>query len=184
MKVNKLTEGLNPNDLDGRIEDTIHFDEYKPKMGDDDAIIVASFKVFGKQPAFNLENFIEKGYSWILDVDVSAGEISEGNYLVFVEAERRTYYAQNFMNLISDINNITDVKDWKMVYYERQDTKKNLTYPLTLANMASVIPNSPKKYRDSKTAITAIESILNTARVPRKAGDINEFKSFIPKNRI
>ena len=49
---------LDPQDLEGRIEDTIHFDEYKPKMGKDDAVIVATFKVFGKQPAYDLENFI------------------------------------------------------------------------------------------------------------------------------
>jgi len=55
---------LDPNDLDGRIESLIHFDEYKPKMGSDDAIIVATFKVMGKDAAKDLENFIEKGYNW------------------------------------------------------------------------------------------------------------------------
>ena len=88
---------LDPQDLEGRIEDTIHFDEYKPKMGRDDAIIVATFKVFGKQPAYDLENFIEKGYDWVIDAETSAGEISEGRYLVFVEAERRTSYPRKFM---------------------------------------------------------------------------------------
>ena len=49
-----------------------------PKMGKDDAVIVATFKVFRKQPAYDLENFIEKGYDWVIDAETSAGEISEG----------------------------------------------------------------------------------------------------------
>lgn len=168
---------LDPQDLEGRIESLIHFDEYKPKMGADDAIIVATFKVFGKQPAKDLENFIEKGYDWVADADVSAGEISEGNYLVFVEAERRTSYPEKFMSMIGDINNLTDVKDWTMIHYEKSDTKKNAVQPLSLETL-SMMPLSPKKYRDSRTAIDAIESILNTARVPRTKGDINEFRTF------
>ena len=56
-------------DLEGRIEDTIHFDEYKPKMGTDENIVVATIKVLGKEPAKDLENFIEKGYDWIIDAE-------------------------------------------------------------------------------------------------------------------
>jgi len=169
---------LDPNDLDGRIESLIHFDEYKPKMGSDDAIIVATFKVMGKDAAKDLENFIEKGYNWVVDADTSAGEISNGNYLVFVEAERRTSFPRNFMSMISDVNNLTDIKDWSMIYYEKSDTRKNIVKPLSIEELENSIPLSPKKYRDGRTAIDAIESILNTARIPRKPGDINEFRSF------
>jgi len=173
---------LDPQDLEGRIEDTIHFDEYKPKMGKDDVVIVATFKVFGKQPALDLENFIEMGYDWVIDAETSAGEISEGRYIVFVEAERRTSYPRNFMSLISDLKNLTDVEDWRMVYYERPDTKKNPVQPLSMDTLNS-IPLSPKKYRDGKLAAAAMESILNTARVPRSSGDLQEFKTYQQKDR-
>ena len=175
---------LDPQDLEGRIEDTVHFDEYKPKMGNDDAVIVATFKVFGKQPAYDLENFIEKGYDWVIDAETSAGEISEGRYLVFVEAERRTSYPRKFMDMINDIKNLTDVEDWKIVYYDNPNTKKNTVQPMSVEALTASIPLSPKQYRDRKTAAVAIESILNTARVPRTKGDINEFRSFTPRPRI
>lgn len=175
---------LDPQDLEGRIEDTVHFDEYKPKMGKDDAVIVATFKVFGKQPAYDLENFIEKGYDWVIDAETSAGEISEGRYLVFVEAERRSTYAKKFMDLINDIKNLTDVKDWKMVYYDKPDTKRNPVQSLSVETITASVPLSPKRYRDNKTAAAAIESILNTARVPRSSGDIQEFKTYQQKDRI
>lgn len=174
---------LDPQDLEGRIEDTVHFDEYKPKMGKDDAIIVATFKVFGKQPAYDLENFIEKGYDWVIDAETSAGEISEGRYIVFVEAERRTSYPKKFMDMINDIKNLTDVEDWQMVYYDRPDTKRNTRQPLSLEAMTNSIPLSPKRYRDGKLAAAAMESILNTARVPRSSKDLQEFKTYQQKER-
>ena len=169
---------LDPQDLEGRIESTIHFDEYKPKMGKDDGIIVATFKVLGKQPAQDLENFIEMGYDWVIDAETSAGEISDGKYIVFVEAERRSSYPEKFMSLISDINNLTDIEQWTMVYFANANSKKNAVQPLTKETIADSIPLSPKKYRDFNTAAIAIESILNTARVPRTKGDINEFRTF------
>ena len=174
---------LDPQDLEGRIEDTVHFDEYKPKMGKDDAVIVATFKVMGKQPGYDLENFSEKGYDWVIDAETSAGEISEGRYIVFVEAERRTSYPRRFMDMINDIKNITDVEDWKMVYYDRPDTKRNTQQPLSLEAMTSSIPLSPKRYRDGKLAASAMESILNTARVPRSHTDLQEFKTYQQKER-
>ena len=35
---------LDPQDLEGRIESTVHFDEYKPKMGKDDAVLLLHLK--------------------------------------------------------------------------------------------------------------------------------------------
>ena len=174
---------LDPQDLEGRIESAVHFDEYKPKMGKDDAIIVDTFKVFGKQPAMDLENFIEMGYDWVIDAETSAGEISEGRYIVFVEAERRSTYPQKFMSLISDLNNLTDVEDWTMVYFAKPDAKKNAVQPLSQETLANSVPLSPKRYRNAQTAAVAIESILNIARVPRTKGDINEFRAFTRRSR-
>tara|TARA_B100001093_G_scaffold507710_1_gene568682 strand:+ start:1647 stop:2177 length:531 start_codon:yes stop_codon:yes gene_type:complete len=174
---------LDPQDLEGRIEDTVHFDEYKPKMGQDDDIIVATFKVMGKEPAEDLESFIEKGYDWIIDAETSAGEISDGKYIVFIEAERRTTFPAKFMGLINDIKNITDVENWQLMYFDKPESRKNTIQPLTQKTLANSIPLSPKKYRASKEAVVAIESILNTARVPRTKGDTQEFKSYQPKER-
>jgi len=174
---------LDPQDLEGRIEDTVHFDEYKPKMGTDDNIIVATFKVLGKEPAADLENFIEKGYDWVIDAETSAGEISDGKYIVFLEAERRTHFPAKFMELINDLNNITDVKNWMLMYFDKPESRKNAIKSMTQETLANSIPLSPKKYRASKEAVVAIESILNIARVPRAVGDTVQFKSYEPKAR-
>ena len=83
-----LSEGLEQGDLDRLVHRKLHVDEFKSKMGSDADIIVLSFKVDGKEPARDLMNFIERGYEWILDADISSGELDDGQYLVFAELER------------------------------------------------------------------------------------------------
>ena len=173
----ELTEGLDPKDLVDRVKPEVHFDEFGAKMGTDDDVIVASFKIMGQAAAADLETFLGKGYDWILDAETSAGEIEDSYYLVFVEAERRSDYPKKFMSLLSDLKNITDIEDsdWTMLPY--LGTKKDPRYNLTQNNIATHVPLSPKKYRDNKAANDVMEGMLNIARVPRTLGDIDEFRA-------
>lgn len=57
-------------------------------MGKDEDVVVISFKVKDKFPAIDLMEFIEKGYTFVLDADMSSGEERDGTYSVFVELER------------------------------------------------------------------------------------------------
>lgn len=181
--MNKIVEGLDPEDLKGRINPTVHFDEYVPKMGKEDQIIVASFRVFGKQPAYDLENFMEKGYDWIIDAETSPGELKDGDYLVFLEAERRTGFVDKFLALLDDIRNISDVKDWQMVYFSTQlDERKQKPIPLVREQL-NKIPLSPRSYREMKSSSNVLESMLNIARIPRRKGDINGFTAFTRRSR-
>lgn len=163
----KITEGLETGDLVDRVEPVVHFDEYVPKMGDPADVIVASFKVLGEKASYDLENFFEKGYEWILDADVSPGEITDGYYIVFVEAPRKHIYPRDFMSLISDLEKLTGVpdEDWSMVYYESSETTKRDTQPLTKENLQQRIPLSPLKYKELKRSFGLLESMANTARV-------------------
>ena len=81
----QFNEGLEHGDLKRLVHPDVHVDEFKSKMGDDADIVVVSFKVASKEPALDLVNFIEKGYDFVLDADLSSGELDDGEYLVFVE---------------------------------------------------------------------------------------------------
>ena len=77
--------GLRQNDLKDLVYHIFEIDAYASKMGDDKNIITLSFTVKDKPPADDLVKFLEGGYSFILDSDVTAGEQNDGNYRVFVE---------------------------------------------------------------------------------------------------
>jgi len=140
----QLVEGLERGDLDRLIHNKLHIDEFKSKMGSDADIIVLSFKVDGKEPGLDLMNFVERGYDWILDADVSSGELDDGQYLVFAELERDPAAAKHIYQLLSDIMNLTDtdLSDWKFQY-----RKNSREHDITEDNISNVIPLTPQAYR-------------------------------------
>jgi hypothetical protein len=183
QRIRQLGEGLNKDDIKDRVQPTVHFDEFVPKMGTEDNVIVSSFRILGEAPAKDLENFLEKGYPWILDAETSAGEIDPGYFVVFVEAERRTSFPEKFYSMLGDIYNITDIKptEWIMKYY--QGSRRDPKYKLTVQNMITHIPLSPRKYRQHKASESVFESMLNIARIPRKKGDTHEFRTIAKRSR-
>lgn len=138
-----LTEGLEQGDLARLVHTNLHIDEFKSKMGDDPDIIVLSFKVGGKEPATDLMNFIERGYDWVLDADVSAGELDDGEYLVFVELERTPKAPDQIIKLISDMTNLTDqdLSEWRFKY-----RKKTAEFMLSDDDLRKIVPLTPRNY--------------------------------------
>ena len=143
MHNNNLFEGLEHNDLARLIHPELHVDEFKSKLGDDQDVIVLSFKVDSKEPASDLVAFIEKGYSWVIDADVSSGEMDDGSYIVFVELDRNKQAPENIMGLMEDLMNLTDqaTEDWRVRYY-----KSHKEQALSQEALESMIPNTPEKY--------------------------------------
>ena len=80
--------GLIAGDLKHLVYDIFEIDSFKSKMGDDKNIVVLSLSARTKESANDLMNFLEKGYPFVLDADVTSGEQADGSYKVFVELER------------------------------------------------------------------------------------------------
>lgn len=141
----RLFEGLEHGDLQRLVHNEMHIDEFKSKLGDDKDVIVVSFKVAGKDPAVDLVNFIEKGYDWIVDADVSSGEMDDGDYIVFIEVERNEHAPKQILKLMSDIVHITSQKldDWRVRYYKDQTD-----HSLDLESLTNLIPLTPQAYEE------------------------------------
>lgn len=139
----KLFEGLEANDLARLVHPELHVDEFRSKLGDDQDVIVLSFKVDSKEPATDLVGFVEKGYDWVIDADLSSGEMDDGSYIVFVELDREESAADNIMDLMDDLINLTDqdISDWRVRYYKSHKEKH-----LSLEALQELIPMTPEKY--------------------------------------
>lgn len=139
----QLKEGIEHGDLARLVQPHLEIDTFRSKMGDDKDIIVVGFTVFGKEPADDLVNFVEKSYDWVLDADISSGETSDGNYLVFVEIQRKTGSNDNIFSMIIDLMNLTnqDIKDWTFTYY-----KDTTQLPVTKENLKKKIISTPEEY--------------------------------------
>jgi hypothetical protein len=164
-----LFEGLERGDLARLIHPELHVDEFKSKLGDDQDVIVLSFKVDAKEPAVDLVGFIEKGYEWVLDADVSSGEMDDGSYIVFVELDRNNEAPENIISLIEDLMGLTeqDAEDWRVRYY-----KAHKETTLSLEALHDLIPLSPeayeKAYGDKEIdKLKAIAGVKVTTKAPK-----------------
>ena len=115
--------GLLKNDLGHLVDTIIEIDSYKSKMGEDSDIVTLAFSVHGQEPAKDLENFIEKGYPFVLDADVTSGEQTDGTYKVFVEIERSKDVSSQILEIADGVKKLSDLEKMKFRYYKNFRSK-------------------------------------------------------------
>ena len=122
-------------DLKRLVHDELHIDEFQSKLGEDKDVVVVSFKVAGKEPSQDICNFVEKGYEWVLDADISPGEMDDGDYIVFVEIPRDELLPERIMEMMEDLMNLTEQKtsDWRLRY--RHGSEDHALDPETIQNL-------------------------------------------------
>jgi len=143
--------GLRQGDLKDLVYHIFEIDAYASKMGEDKNIITLSFTVKDKAPADDLVRFLEGGYGFILDSDVTAGEQSDGNYRVFVELQREKSANNNIMEILDGVKKLADIDSFKFRYY-----KGFKSYETTLDNLNEQVPLDSDNY-----GVTVSESNLN-----------------------
>jgi hypothetical protein len=111
-----LREGLKEGDLQDLVLPMVSIDEYESKL-DDDSIVVA-FYVADRDPANDLNRFIQKGAADVLDTDVSPAPNPEGYYLVFVELMRDEGFLDKLHTMIDEIRNLTLLTTWHAKVFE------------------------------------------------------------------
>jgi hypothetical protein len=139
-----LKEGFEVGDLREVLQPWIHVDEYKSKMGRDDKNCVVSFALDDRQAAQDLVDFLERGYDYVLDADISNSEVSVNRYLVFLELPRRTTLYERISRILSDLRAASDIDPttWRFKYMKEKDYR-----PFTQDEFDQVVALSPRTYR-------------------------------------
>jgi hypothetical protein len=138
----KLFENLDHHDLIGQIIPIVSVDEYAAQAGSDDEIVTIAFTVKGEQASQDLCDWFERGYDWILDAAVSEGEYTPGRNLVFVEIPRRTSTPARIIELIDDLETLSDIPltEWTIKFDGEE-------YDADPEQLKSLITLSPHDYR-------------------------------------
>ena len=138
-----INEGLDYHDLEGQLLPEVTVDEYAAHMGKDSEIVTIAFTIKNKQAGDDLCDWFERGYDFVLDAQVSEGEVSPGRYLVFVEMNRRTSVPKRIIELLDDLETLTaiPVKDWTIVVDEEEHSPEEDI-------LKQVITISPHDYRE------------------------------------
>ena len=156
MPQHNLTEGLRSGDLENYVSEVFTVDQYSSKMGEDSDVIVLGFRVREKNPAVDMMEFIERGYDFILDADMSAGEEHDGQYQVFVEIQRTPELKSQLKELLGGVGQLCSCREWRFRY---QKSKNSLEF--NEENITEAIPLTKEDYE---------RKILEI-----KGGDIKEF---------
>ena len=140
-----LNEGLDYHDLEGQMIPTVTVDEYEAHMGTNSEIVTLAFTVKSQAAGNDLADWFERGYDWVLDAQVSEGEIRPGKYLVFVEMNRRSSVPKRIIELLDDLETLTDmpVKDWTVMVDEEE-------YAPEEEILKQVMTISPHDYRETE----------------------------------
>jgi hypothetical protein len=152
MNKQNLNEGLEFGDLKEYVADVFTVDHYRSKMGEDSDVVVLGFRVKEKYPAMDLVEFIEKGYRFILDADMSAGEERDGQYQVFVEMERTPKLPSQMKMLLSDIGKLCDRDNWKFRYQKSFDSVE-----FNEQSVMEHIPMTPAEYENKILEIKNVD---------------------------
>ena len=100
------------------------------------------------KPFLKLCHFVdwfERGYDWVLDSQVSEGEVKPGQYLVFVEMNRRTSVPKRIIELLNDLETLTalPVKEWTIIVDDEEHSPEEDI-------LKQVITISPHDYRETE----------------------------------
>jgi hypothetical protein len=144
MSRQQFNEGLERGDLMRLIHPELHIDEFRSKLGRDEDVAVVSFKIANKEPGQDLVSFCEKGYEWVIDADISSGEMDDGEYLVFVEIDRDQSLPKHIMDLMKDLMNLTNqnLSDWRLRYQSNQED-----HEVSEESIKALCPTSSEDYK-------------------------------------
>ena len=138
-----LNEGLDYHDLEGQMIPTVTVDEYAAHMGNDSEIVTLAFTIKSEAAGNDLVDWFERGYDFVLDAQVSEGEVKPGQFLVFVEMNRRSSVPKRIIELLDDLETLTaiPVKDWTIIVDEEEYSPEEEV-------LKQVITISPHDYRE------------------------------------
>jgi len=101
-------------DLKDCVLPKISIDEFEPKVSDSDSIIVVAFNVLDKDVANDLDNYLDKSWVGIMDVDTAPHPLPDGTCMVFVEVARDTNFITIFRDLVKEVENLTGKVQWRV----------------------------------------------------------------------
>jgi hypothetical protein len=135
-----LRENLRPGDLRDTIDPLIEIDRHKPKVDDNSETVVICFKAINSGAAEDLGAFIEWGTKSVNDVEVSDSSDKNGKFHVYIEMRRIPGLSQKIIDLVRDIEMITEKQEWKFTAMD------GLRRDFTLPNLNYAIIQDPKIY--------------------------------------
>jgi hypothetical protein len=127
----KIYEGMRSGDLADLVLPLLSVDEFESKLDEDECVVFGLY-VHDKDAAADLNRFLQKSATQILDVDISPAPDQHGYYMVFLELMNNTRLPENMISILAELQALVDIDNdgWEMRVRNHDElvpfTEKNL----------------------------------------------------------
>ena len=104
---------LKEGDLKNTVLKKLSIDEYEPKTGNPNEVVVLGFHVNESTPGKDLYHFLNNSIVEIRDVEVSPNPNPDNFYMVFVELDRNDKVIGNIKALVEEVERLAGKLEWK-----------------------------------------------------------------------
>lgn len=149
-------------DMESHVTPLLGLDQFKSKIGEDSDIIVMNFTVDGEKVGEDLVDWLERGYDWIIDAEISPGEVLDKKYYVFAEMNRSSTASRRIIEALEDLKTLTgiDLSDWTIKV-------GNKRFPATVENIERVVVLNPNDYeREEDIELNEWRDMAGISRKP------------------
>ena len=161
---------LQRNDLKNNISNRISIDQFLPMFDKSGNIIVSAFFVNSESAAIDLVSFLAKS-PFVYNVEKSRAPTSNGNWLVFVEQEKRNFI-KKFDMMLYEVSQLSGIQDW-VFQWNRMNTDMRYTKNKLKKLLDSVAVNNKTtnntKSTDTPDSDKKINKNTKTSRTRKNA---------------
>ena len=133
--------GLREGDLKDTIIKKISIDEFEPKTGDINEVVVVGFQLNEQSAGRDLYTFLNNSTLNIRDVEMAPNTNEQGFFMVFLEFDRNDELQGKLVSLVDDVKNVAGDLAW--------EAKTHLTdeyFPIASQELAEYMITDPEKY--------------------------------------
>ena len=105
---------LSEGDLKNTVLKRLSIDEYEPKTGDSQDVMVLGFHINDSKPGKDLYKFLNTSVVEVRDVEVSPNPNTDNFYMVFVELDRNENALSNIKELVEEVERLTGKLNWEV----------------------------------------------------------------------
>lgn len=105
---------LREEDLKNTVLKKISIDEFEPKTGTSEEVLVLGFQLSENLPSKDLYKFLNNSIIEMRDIEVSPNPNPDGYYMVFVEMDRQEEVLNNIKSVVKEVERLSGKLNWEV----------------------------------------------------------------------
>jgi len=145
---------LREDDLKNTVLKKLSVDEFEPKTGKSEDVLVLGFQLSENLPSKDLYKFLNNSIIEMRDIEVSPNPNPDGYYMVFVEMDRNPEVLDNIKGIVSEVERLSGKLGWQV-----STTLSEELMDLDGSEVSKFIQTDPENYMTKDEFIATQEAI-------------------------